>query len=232
MSKSTDSLIGRLEDGVVLAAEGYIFELERRGYVKAGPFVPQVVQNRPSALKELHVEFARAGSDVIVACTYYAHRAKLKATGQERLLEEINVQSVAIAKDAAREYGALTAGNLCNTWEYDLEDLDGSRKIVREMFEEQTRWAVDGGVDFIIAETFSHLGEAVIALEVIKEAGVPAVVTFIPLRPMTCDGYAWDEACKILEDNGADVVGLNCGRGPASMLPILEKIRTKVSGHY
>jgi betaine-homocysteine S-methyltransferase len=41
----------------------------------------------------------------------------------------------------------------------------------------------------------------------------------------TRDGYRYEEACKILADNGADVVGLNCDRGPATMRPILEKIR-------
>ena len=91
------------------------------------------------------------------------------------------------------------------------------------MFEEQTRWATDVGVDFMIAETFSHLGEAFIALEVIKEARLPAVITFIPLQEKSCDGYVWEEACRILEENGADVVGLNCGRGPDSIIPILRK---------
>ncbi|MFW6373192.1 MAG: homocysteine S-methyltransferase family protein, partial [Thermodesulfobacteriota bacterium] len=63
-----------LNKGEILVAEGYIFELERRGYIKAGPFVPEVVLEYPDAVKQLHLEFLRAGSDVIVACTYYAHR--------------------------------------------------------------------------------------------------------------------------------------------------------------
>ena len=62
-----------------------------------------------------------------------------------------------------------------------------------------------------------------------KEAGLPAVITFSPATEQTCDGHSWAEACKILSDNGADVVGLNCGRGPATMFPILEDIRRKVS---
>ena len=37
---SQRTLQQRLADGVVVGAEGYVFELERRGYIKAGPFVP------------------------------------------------------------------------------------------------------------------------------------------------------------------------------------------------
>lgn len=70
-----------------------------------------------------------------------------------------------------------------------------------------------------------------IALEEIKRADLPAVITFSPTTERTCDGYSWPQACKMLEDNGADVVGLNCGRGPATMFPILEEIRQTVSGH-
>ena len=231
MNKSNQSLNEKLAQGAVLVAEGYIFELERRGYIKAGPFVPEVVLKHPAAVKELHKEFARAGSDVVVACTYYGHRSKLKAIGKEDQLEALNRNSITMAREAASATGALVAGNLSNTWEYDLSDTDRSGGVVRSIFKEQVNWAVEGQVDFVIAETFGHLGEAMIALEVIKEAGLPAVITFSPTTEQTCDGHSWAEACKILADNGADVVGLNCGRGPATMFPFLEEIRQKVSGH-
>ena len=71
------SIVDRLRAGPVLGAEGYVFELERRGYIKAGPFVPEVVLDYPDAVRELHREFQRAGADVMVALTYYAHREKL-----------------------------------------------------------------------------------------------------------------------------------------------------------
>ena len=53
-------LMERLSQGVVLGAEGYLFELERRGYLKSGPYVPEVVLDRPEA--ELHREFLHAGA--------------------------------------------------------------------------------------------------------------------------------------------------------------------------
>ena len=90
-------IIERLSAGPVLGAEGYVFELERRGYIKAGPYVPEVILDEPDALRQLHREFLRAGSDVMVALTYYAHRKKLKDVGREGQLEELNRQAVRIA---------------------------------------------------------------------------------------------------------------------------------------
>ncbi|MGD2187139.1 MAG: homocysteine S-methyltransferase family protein [Desulfobacterales bacterium] len=231
MTPKKQSLSEKLAKGVVLVAEGYLFELERRGYLKAGPFVPEAVLKFPDALKELHLEFSRTGSDVIVAFTYYGHRSKMKSVGLEDQLESLNLKAVELAKNVADANKCFTAGNICNTWEYDISRVKASEKKVKAIFTEQVQWAISGGVDFIIAETFSHLGEALIALEVIKKAGLPAVVTFTPASPKSCDGYTWAEACKILEENGADVVGLNCGCGPQTMLPILTEIRQNVSGH-
>jgi betaine-homocysteine S-methyltransferase len=231
-ARSKRGILERLKSGPVLGAEGYVFELERRGYIKAGPYVPEVVLDAPDALRELHREFLRAGADVMVALTYYAHRGKLKDVGRENDLEAMNRQAVRIANEVAREGDALVAGDICNTWAYDPKNKDASSKVVRAMYEEQLSWAVEEGIDFVIAETNDYLGEALIALEVIKELKFPAMVTLASTRPhQTWDGYDYVDACKILADHGADIVGMNCDRGPATMLPIIEQIRSRVTGY-
>ena len=94
----------RLDAGVVVGAEGYLFELERRGYLKAGAFVPEVVLDFPDAVRELHREMLRAGAEVMVAFTYYGHRDKLRAIGREDDLEpEDDDRSAARADRARRE---------------------------------------------------------------------------------------------------------------------------------
>jgi betaine-homocysteine S-methyltransferase len=222
-------LLERLDDGPVVCAEGYLFELERRGYLQAGAFVPEVVLEHPEKVTELHREFVHAGSDIVEAFTYYAHREKLRLIGREHLLERINRQALELARHVARETGTLLAGNVCNT---NVWTGPESADTVRAMFEEQVGWAMDAGADLIIGETFSWAGEAVIATEVIKAAGLPAVVTFAAHRdPSTRDGLAPADACRALEDAGADVVGLNCSRGPETMLPLLGDVRAAVSVH-
>ena len=63
-------LMERIKDGeTVILAEGYIFEFERRGYLKAGHFVPEIVLEHPNLVKESYREFVHAGSDVVLAFT-------------------------------------------------------------------------------------------------------------------------------------------------------------------
>ena len=173
---STRTLEQRLAEGVVVGAEGYVFELERRGYVKAGPFVPEVILDAPDALRELHREFLRAGADVMVALTYYAHREKLKDVGRAGDLERMNREAVRIANEIAGEGGALVAGNICNTWSYDPADPQASGAVVRSQYEEQLAWALDEGVDFIIAETFR------VAKEIFSKPAEPELIRRIANR--------------------------------------------------
>jgi betaine-homocysteine S-methyltransferase len=225
------TILERLERDVVLVAEGYLFELERRGYLKSGPFVPEVVLDYPDAVRELHREFLRAGSEVMVAFTYYGHREKLRMIGREDDLEPLNRQALRLAREVATEGDALLAGNICNTWAYDPDDSAGSGKAVREMYREQVAWAVEESADYVVAETNDYLGEALIGLEVIKEFGLPAVVTFASTMDATIDGVDLVEACRRVAESGAEVVGLNCSRGPETMLPVLERIRDAVDCH-
>ncbi len=232
MSNAKKGLVEQLDAGVVICAEGYLFELERRGYLQAGAFVPEVVLEFPDSVKQLHREFVRAGSDVIEALTYYAHREKLRSIGKEGLLEPMQSQALALAFEVASEFPAnppLVAGNICNT---NLWVDAGSESEVRAMFDEQIEWAVEAGVDFIIGETFPYCGEAELAASAIKAAGVPAVITLaLHEDPRLRDDVTVEEAAQRLEQAGADVVGLNCTRGPATMLPVGERIRAAVSCH-
>ena len=228
--RNKQSILERLKKDVVISAEGYVWELERRGYIKAGPYVPEVVLDYPEAVKELHKEFLLAGSEVIVALTYYANRNKLADVGRENDLEKLNRKAVQIANEVVIDTNALVAGNISNTWMYDPTNKTQSSKIVRKMYEEQLQWAVEEGIDFVISETNDYLEEALIGLEVIKNLGLPAMVTLATVqKDKTRDGYDYAQACKILEQNGADIIGLNCDHGPVTMFPIIEKIREKVN---
>ena len=183
---------------------------------------PEVVLDFPEQVENLHRDFLRAGSDVIEAFTYYAHREKLRLIGRENDLEPMNRQALAIAKKVAAEGDALVAGNICNTNIYEPNNKDAARQV-RAMFEEQVGWAVDAGVDFVVAETISWLGEAEIALDVIRQTKLPSVVTFALHRQGELrDKVSAPEGAKKIEQLGADVVGLNCIRGIRTMMPYVQ----------
>jgi betaine-homocysteine S-methyltransferase len=214
----------KLQEGTVICAEGYLFELERRGHLQAGPFVPEVVLDNPEVVEQVHREFVNAGSDVVLAFTYYAHEEKLKSIGRTESVEDLNKKALQIAKQVADETGTILAGNISNTWVYDPQD-EQSWEEVKRQHREQVQWAKDAGADFIVAEMFEYLGEAELALEVVQEFGLPAVVNLGVSQENTRDGVEPTEALQKLSDQGALVVGLNCLRGPETMIPIIQKLR-------
>lgn len=220
-----ESILERLNEGVVLGDGGYLLALENRGYVQAGPFTPEVTIENPNALLALHEEFVHAGAEVLQVLTFYASENKLAQTGYAGRLEEINRAAVRIAREAAAGK-ALVAGNICLTWKYP-ESEDECRRL----FDAQLGYQMAEGVDFIIGETFLHVGEALIALERTRKTGLPAMITMAFEGPETRDGKSPGEAARILEGAGADVVGANCWQDPTFMLPAIEQMREAVTCH-
>lgn len=223
-------LLERLGREIVLGDGGYLLELEKRGYVQAGPFTPEAVLDHPTAVRELHREFVDAGADFLQALAFYGSRDKLATTGHEGDVRAINRAAVRLAKEAADEQ-TLIAGNLSLTWAYDAEDKRSLARV-RKLFDEQLEAQLREGVDFVVAETFSWLGEALLATERIKKAGATAMVTMsFDKNPLSYDGHTPGECARALHDAGADVVGVNCLRNPVFMLPIAEEMRRAVAGY-
>jgi betaine-homocysteine S-methyltransferase len=230
------TLLERLENDSVICAEGFLFEAERRGYLSSGEFVPELSLENPEALKNIHLDFQHAGSDIVEAFTYNGHREKLRVIGKEELLEPLNRAALKIAKNVADNPGEgkeknLLAGNISNTNIWDPNDKN-IQKEIRSMFSEMIGWSVDEGADFIVGETFYYAEEAYTALEEIKKSGLPAVLTIAPMgENIMRDGVSVIDTCKELEQRGADVVGMNCFRGPNTMLPYLKDIREVLKCH-
>ena len=117
---TTNKLVTRLNKGPVICAEGFLFEIERRGYMSSGEFVPMVSLEHPEALENLHRDFQHAGSDIVQAFTYNGHREKMKVINKEELLEPLNRAALKIAKKVALDTPKeiepnLMAGNISNS---------------------------------------------------------------------------------------------------------------------
>jgi betaine-homocysteine S-methyltransferase len=224
----TDGILQRLAEGTVLGDGGYLLELEKRGYVQAGPFTPEVVIEHPEALAQLHREFLRAGAEVLQTMTFYASDDKLATVGLASRVDEINRNAVRIAREIAAEGDALVAGNLSLTWAYDPAD-PASADHVRALLDRQLQDQTDAGPpDLWIGETFSYLGEALLFVERAKATGLPVMVTmaFEQLPGRSYEGDTPAECAVRLAEAGADIVGVNCLNGPAQQLPIaVEMVR-------
>jgi len=123
------------------------------------------------------------------------------------------------------------AGNICNTTVFDPKDPKTHAEAA-SIFKEQIEWAVQEGADLIIAETYPDYGEAKLALECIKKfSSLPSIINIAPHSNYTTrDGHTFAEACRLLEEQGATVVGLNCSSGPQTMTEMIREVRKACKG--
>src|SRR3989440_8349261 len=132
--RQTEDILERIaKSGTVIGDGGYLIELERRGYVDSGSgrekvgtgkgsgqFTPEVAIEHPDALRELHREFLKAGSQVLQALTFFGTREKLSRAGYGAQAEKINHAAVKIAREGAGDK-ALVAGSVSRTQLFDGE---------------------------------------------------------------------------------------------------------------
>jgi len=208
-------LMQRLDEGVVIGDGGFVFALEKRGYVKAGPWTPESVIEHPDAVMQLHREFLRAGSTVMQAFTFYASDDKLANRGNKSsetyTCAGINKAACDLAHRVANEGDALVAGGLSETPSF----LSGKPKSsVQDEFRTQVKVFMDNKVDFLIAEYFEYIEEMEWAIEVCKSSGLPVVASMCIGPEGDCKGVSCGECAVRMAKAGADVVGINCHFDP------------------
>ncbi len=180
---------------------------------------------QPDLVAEVHQAYVRAGADVIETNTFGANRIKLGAFGLAERVHAINAQGAKIARHAARDqvYVAGAIGPLGIRVEpWGKTGVDEAQ----ELFREQARALVDGGVDLFILETFRDVNEIGAAIRAVRSVCNLPIVAQITTGEdgNSLDGVAPESFVPDLEARGADVVGLNCSVGPAAMLETLERM--------
>ena len=180
---------------------------------------------QPDLVAEVHQAYVRAGADVIETNTFGANRIKLGAFGLADRVHAINVQGARIARHAAREqaYVAGAIGPLgirIEPWgKTGVEEAE-------QYFGEQARGLHEGGVDLFILETFRDLNEINAAIRAIRSVCDLPVVAQVTTEEdgNTLDGVAPERFVPELQQQGANIVGLNCSVGPAAMLETIERM--------
>jgi 5-methyltetrahydrofolate--homocysteine methyltransferase len=182
---------------------------------------------RPELVREAHASYAAAGAHILTTNTFGGSRPRLAMHGLEDRVHELNAAAASIARAVADDCGALVAGDLGPTGEL-LEPLGTmSPAQAEEIFAEQLAGLREGGIDLVLVETMSDLGEAEAAIRaarsVVPDVPVAATMSFdTNLRTMM--GVRPGEAAVALAAAGADAVGANCGRGPEEMEAIAEQL--------
>jgi methionine synthase I (cobalamin-dependent)/5,10-methylenetetrahydrofolate reductase len=185
---------------------------------------------QPDLVAEVHLEYVRAGADVIETNTFGANRIKLSSFGLADKLHAINVQGARIARHVAREqvYVAGAIGPLgirIEPWGRMGTDE------AQERFTEQAAALVAGGVDLFIVETFQDVNEIRAAVAAVRSVCTLPIVAQMTTEEdgSSLDGAPPEEFTPLLEATGADVIGLNCGVGPAPLLESIERMATLTS---
>ncbi|XP_022108462.1 betaine--homocysteine S-methyltransferase 1-like [Acanthaster planci] len=221
-------LLERLDTGVVIGDGGFVFALEKRGYVKAGPWTPEATVENPEAVRQLHRDFLRAGSDVMQTFTFYASDDKLENRGnkaqQKYTGAMINQRACEIAREVANEGDALVAGGISQTPTY-LTGL--GKEAVQKEFEKQLKVFVDNKVDFMITEYFEHVEEIVWSIESIQKMcpGMPICATMCIGPEGDMHGVSTGECAVRMAKAGADVIGINCHFDPDIVLAGLKLMK-------
>ncbi|HEY0544725.1 MAG TPA: bifunctional homocysteine S-methyltransferase/methylenetetrahydrofolate reductase [Pyrinomonadaceae bacterium] len=180
----------------------------------------------PDLVREVLEEYVRAGADIIETNTYAASAPKLQQYGLEASLREINIAAARIAREAScdRCYVAGAVGPLGLRIEpYGPTSFEEAK----EMFKAQVSALLEGGVDLFVLETFSDISEMRQAIRAVKELCDLPIVAQMTILPdgNTSFGTTPEVFTARLDEWGADVIGLNCGVGPAIVLTAIEKMR-------
>jgi methionine synthase / methylenetetrahydrofolate reductase(NADPH) len=177
-------------------------------------------------VREVHAEYVRAGADILETNTFGANVNKLQPYGLEASVREINVKAARIAREAAGNR-ALVAGAVgplgLRIEPYGPTSFDEAK----EMFTTQISALLEGGVDLFVLETFSDLSELHQAIRAVRDlCDLPIVAQItIQIDGSTSFGAGADVFTTQLDEWGVDVIGLNCGVGPAIVLNAIEKMR-------
>jgi len=189
-------------------------------------------------VQKIHQEYIKAGADIILTNTFGANRIKLRSFGRESDLLKINEMAVNIAKAAVDkernlEKRIFIAASIGPTGKI-LEPY-GDLKIseVYQNYKEQIVIVEQAGADLIVLETFYDLEEIKVALQAAKENSNLMVLASMTFNQnlKTLYGVDPERAVVVLESEGADGVGANCGNGPEVLYEVL-KIMRKASKTY
>jgi 5-methyltetrahydrofolate--homocysteine methyltransferase len=181
----------------------------------------------PALVRAIHEEYAAAGATVLTTNTFGGTRPRLQMHGLGDRVIELNRAAAQIARSVAAEHDALVAGDLGPTGELltPLGTLEPHE--AQAIFEEQLTGLVEGGIDLVLIETMSDLGEVAAAIAAARAIApdLPIVATLsFDTNLRTMMGVTPAQAVESLAAAGVEAVGANCGRGPEEMEQIASQL--------
>lgn len=214
-----------LNEGPLLFDGAIGTEFYRRGVYLTNNF-EELNLSQPHLVRSVHEEYVKSGAQVITTNSYGANRIRLDRFGLGAQAREFNLAAARLAREAAGE-AVWVAGSVGPSGADGARILGPGAQEVRDAFAEQIDALVEGGVDLILLETFTHLVEIRLVLELARathpDVPVIASMRFEPDRKLA-DGSEPEAVAAALADWGADVLGANCGQGPELVFNVAQRM--------
>lgn len=214
-----------IDEGIVILDGATGTELQKVGY-EQGCCPEKWVLDNPESIIKLQRDYVEAGSNIVMAPTFGANRIKLKKYGYEDEVIDFNKRLVQLSKEAVNEE-ALVAGDMAPTGEY-IEPIGMlSFEDLVEVYKEQVRGLLLGGVDLFAIETVMNIQDARAAIIAIKEScDLPIMATMTyEANGRTINGTQPSTAVVTLQNLGIDATGCNCSSGPEEMANIIKDMK-------
>ena len=194
--------------------------------------------SQPDLVRSIHEEYLQSGAEVIETNTFGANSFRLLRYGLQDKVFEINKAGAEIGRQCVvqleeKQAGKAWVAGAIGPLGIHLEPLGKtSLDEARAAFAEQVRGLKAGGVDLLCIETIVALNEAEQAIKAAKEVApkLPIIAMITVDEEANClDGSSPEMAAARLTAWGADIIGVNCSTGPATILTALEKLAAATS---
>jgi 5-methyltetrahydrofolate--homocysteine methyltransferase len=225
------SLTDALASRPVLVADGATGTNYQNMGIEPGVAPEEWVVDAPDKVRELHRRFRDAGSDIVLTCSFGASSLRLADEALHGRAVEVNRRAAELARDAVGE-DVLVAGSLGPTGH--LADPLGplTRELAVATFAEQAAALADGGVDFLVLETFFSLDEGLWAVEGVQGASdLPLVVSYsFDQGTKTMMGLTPTQVVAAFAPLGVAAIGANCGKSLDETDTIVEELVAAADG--
>ena len=223
-----NKFLERLNSGEILVSDGATGSNLQKMGLKAGQAPEDLIIDNPEILLELESSFVKAGSDIILTCTFGGTRMRMKDSKYQDRTPEVNIRAAELARKAATASGrtdVLVAGSMgpLGTLIKPYGPLESEE--VKATFAEQAKALAEGGADLLLIETMFSFEETTAAYEGARSTtDLPIVVSFSYDRgTRSMMGVKPKDVMKRYSEMGADVVGANCGNTLANMEIIIKE---------
>ncbi len=218
-----ESIVARMANQPVVFDGAMGTEIYARG-VFINRCFDEVSLINPDLIRDIHASYVAAGADVIETNTFGANRIWLRGYGLAERTVEINRAGAALAREAAGDavYVAGSIGPCLRSNQLMVKERSGE---LADAFAESAMALAEGGVDFLLLETFTHVDELILAARSVKQVGLPVMASFtVDMRGETVHGRSVEDVVGELNAiSEIEILGMNCGTGPAPLFAVAER---------